>query len=166
MSTSLAEQQQVHLEQRAEEPEIGDAEDGQPQRAVVQQVPRAGDDFAERIPAEGAGGAGGGHARDLKLVSESEPPRPRAVTTPIFQGCVLPGREQEGADGGAQHDRHEGAHFEQARWRATDRVSGSISGTMPYFAGLKMVECSAIRNSTTQHQFDARGEERGEPERP
>src|SRR5262249_12711193 len=24
----------------------------------------------------------------------------------------------------------------------------SISGTMPYFAGLKMVECSAIRNST------------------
>ena len=28
-------------------------------------------------------------------------------------------------------------------------LSGSISGTMPYFAGLKKVECSAIRNSTT-----------------
>ena len=33
---------------------------------------------------------------------------------------------------------------------ARDRsLSGSISGTMPYFAGLNIVECSAIRNSTT-----------------
>src|SRR6266481_5670919 len=28
-------------------------------------------------------------------------------------------------------------------------LSGSISGTMPYFAGLNMVECRAMRNSTT-----------------
>ena len=27
-------------------------------------------------------------------------------------------------------------------------ISGSISGTMPYFAGLKTVECSAMRKST------------------
>jgi hypothetical protein len=33
---------------------------------------------------------------------------------------------------------------------ARDRsLSGSISGTMAYLAGLKMVECKAIKNSTT-----------------
>ena len=33
---------------------------------------------------------------------------------------------------------------------ARDRsLSGSISGTMPYLAGLKTVECRAIKNSTT-----------------
>ena len=32
---------------------------------------------------------------------------------------------------------------------AAQSVSGSISGTMPYFAGLKNVACSAIRKSTT-----------------
>ena len=59
----LAEVLQVGFEQHAGEPEVGDAEHGEPERLVVDQVAGAAGDFAEGIPAERLGGAGGRDAR-------------------------------------------------------------------------------------------------------
>ena len=60
-----------------------------------------------------------------------------------------PGVEQVAADRRAER-RSRRTCSSRALPLARDRSrSGSISGRMPYFAGLKNVACSAIRKSTT-----------------
>ena len=50
-----------HLKERAQEPEIRDAGDGEPQRTVAIDAPDAGDHFAKRIPLHRQARARSGH---------------------------------------------------------------------------------------------------------
>ena len=64
-----AEEEQVHLEEGAEEPEIGDAKDGEPEGAVAEQVARASGDFGGGIPTERLAGACGGFVEVIILTA-------------------------------------------------------------------------------------------------
>jgi hypothetical protein len=66
MEQLLAEGEDVDVHQRAKKPEIGNADDGQPKRAVGAQAAQAVENLAERIEAEQLDRAGGGNARNPK----------------------------------------------------------------------------------------------------
>ena len=78
-----AEQQQVHLKQRAQKPEVGNAQHGEPQRAILSRCLRARDRFGERIQPQTFGGAGGGHVAESSGWSRSRPPPRPASPVPF-----------------------------------------------------------------------------------
>ena len=108
----LAEVLQIGFEQHAGEPEVRDAEHGEPERLVVEQVAGAAGDFAEGVPAERLGGAGGRDARDAQAGGEADGGDGDGGRADA-PGVRLPDGEENAAAGDAQNDGDEGAHFEQ-----------------------------------------------------
>ena len=162
-STSLPKYCRFGLEQHAGEPEVGDAEHGEPERLVVEQVARAAGDFAEGIPAEGLRGAGWRDARDAQAGGEADgsdgdggqrrsaraPPSRRAKRTPppampstmatkvLISSSALP-RERSRSP---QHFRHDAV-----------------------FGGAEDGGVQAHQEDDEQHAFGPAGDQRGEAE--
>ena len=72
----------------------------------------------------------------------------QSVTTPIFQGSFFQTVKRKDPIDVPSTIATKVLISSSALARDRSR-SGNISGTMPYLAGLKIVECSAIRKSTT-----------------
>ena len=95
-----ANQDDRHLKEAAEEPEIRYAGDGEAQCAVAPDVPGPGPDFGEGIPAHRQGRAGGGDLanEDADERAEEGDGEQRGAQ---HERLVFPAREQERADAGA-----------------------------------------------------------------
>ena len=113
-----------------------------------QQAARCRADLAERIEREARAGCAGGTCGMPRLVErpgdgDRDEHGRRSAT-----GSSCQSSNSSPPSDGAEHDRGERAHLEQAVGAREIARRAAISGTMPYFAGLKNVACTAIRNST------------------
>src|SRR5450759_3084672 len=157
-----AEVLQVRLEQHAGEPEVRDAEDGEPERLIVEQVAGAAGNFGEGVPAERLSGAGGRDAGDAQAGGEADGgdgERGRADAP----GLRLPHREQHAAAGDAQDDGDEGAHFEP-RVAAREVAVAEHLGDYAVLGGAEDGGVQSHQEDHQQHAFGPTGNQRGEPE--
>ena len=85
-----------------------------------------------------------------------------SVTTPMRQGVRLPDGEEHAAAGDAEHDRHEGAHFEQ-RVAAREIAVGEHLGHDAVFGGAEDGGVQAHQEDDEQHAFGPAGDQRRSP---
>ena len=146
MERFAAEEQEIHLEQGAEEPEIGDAEYGEPERAVAAQMARAGGDFGEGIPAERLVDPAAGTRGMRRLAAKPTTAMASMATPSLHRWLVHAVKRNEPMD--VPTTMATKVVISSSALPRERSRPGSISGTMPYLAGLNTAECRAIRKST------------------
>ncbi len=158
----LAEVLQVSLEEDAGEPEVGDAEYGEPEGLVVEQVAGAAGDFAEGIPAERLGGAGCRNARDAQAGGEADGGDDDGGGADA-PGLRAPHSEEDAAAGDAEDDGDEGTHFEE-RVAAREVAVAEHFGDDAVFGGSEDGGVESHEEDDEQHAFGPVGEQGGEAE--
>ncbi len=108
-----AEQNNRHLKESAQEPEIRNARHGEPQRTVAINALYAGPDFAERIPLHRQARAGSGHFADEQTGQRSNDGD--SEQHPAHnERLVFPARKQERSHAGSQYDGGESGKLHQS----------------------------------------------------
>ena len=158
----LAEVLQVGFEEDAGEPEVGDAEDGEPEGLVVEQVAGAAGDFGEGVPAERLGGAGCRNACDAQAGGEADGGDDDGGGADA-PGLGAPHGEEDAAAGDAEHDGDEGAHFEE-RVAAREVAVAEHFGDDAVFGGSEDGGVESHEEDDEQHAFGPVGDQGGEAE--